>query len=131
MIREAWIRMRGRYKDVIELPLPPVRFAIYHMTAEQVDLYRPVPSPGHLISLGVYPFTVDDYVHEDEDITCAVLRLHLNSSDGLSGIRTEHLCQWLHEETRDEASGATNCHKVFEIVQAEFHDENMANKNNC
>ena len=47
-------------------------------------------------------------------------RLRLNLSVGLPGIQAEHLCQWLHEVTRDKATDTTNLQKVITIVKVSF-----------
>ena len=76
--------------------------------------------------MGVHHFLVDDTIPEDEEVTWAVRRLHLNCSGGLLGIREEHLCQWLHEATQDNTHDATNRKKDFSIVQGAFQNGNLA-----
>ena len=71
-------------------------------------------------------FVVDDSIPEDAEIAWAVHRLCLNRSGGPSGMRAEHLRQWLIYATRDNSSGATNWLKVVSIVQAAFQDGTLA-----
>ena len=73
-----------------------------------------------------FPFSLDDSVPEKEEISWAVCRLRLNRSGGLSGMRVEHLRQWLIIATQDNSPDATNCLKVVPIVQAEFQDGTLA-----
>ena len=76
--------------------------------------------------MGDLPFSVVDEIPEDEDIDWEVRRLHLNRSGGLSGMRAEHLCQWLIAATWDDSPDATDWLKVVAIVQAAFCDGTLA-----
>ena len=78
LIREAWIRMQGWYKDAVDHPPPPSRFAIANMMAERFKLYRHVPSLGQPIPLGVHPFLLEESFSEDGEISWVVRRLRLN-----------------------------------------------------
>ena len=53
-------------------------------------------------------------------------RLLLNRSGGPSGMRAEHLRQWLIAITRDDAPDATNWLKVVAIMQAAYCDGTLA-----
>ena len=68
LIREAWIRMQGWYKDAVDHPPPLARVALATMTAEREDLYRHVPSSGEPIPVEdpPFPFLVNDSIPEDE-----------------------------------------------------------------
>ena len=55
-----------------------------------------------------------------------VRRLFLNRSGGLSGMRSEHLRQWLIATTWDDTPDATNFQKVVAIVQETFRDGTLA-----
>ena len=108
LIREAWIRMRGCYREKLDRPPPPAIVAISNMTAEQVELYRHVPPPGHPIPVGVQPLSMDDSILEDKEISWVVRRLCLNHSGGPLGMRSEHLRQWMIAATREDTPDATN-----------------------
>lgn len=69
---------------------------------------------------------MDNATPEDEDIVWAVHRLILNRLGGPSGIRAEHLYQWLISVTRDNSPDPTNWQKVFAIVQAALPDGTLA-----
>ena len=88
------------------------------MAAERAELCQHVPLPGYPIPVGNLPFLVDDDISEDEEITWALCRLCLNRFGGPSGIRSEHLIQWLISDTRYDSYYATNWHKAVAIVQA-------------
>ena len=76
--------------------------------------------------MGDLTFLVDDGIPEDKEIAWAVRRICLNCLDGSSGMRAEHLRQWMITATRDNSPGANNWLKVVSIMQAEFHDGMLA-----
>ena len=53
-------------------------------------------------------------------------RICLNRSGSPSGMRAEHLCQWLIAATQDDTLDATNWQKVASIVQTSFCYGKMA-----
>ena len=126
LIREACISMWGWYKDAMDRSPPPARVDISAMTEERVEVYWHVKPPVQPIPVGLQPFLVDDFIPEDEEIAWAVRRLCLNSSSVPSVIRAEHLRQWLHEATRDNALDSTNWQKFVYIVQEEFCNGTLA-----
>ena len=82
--------------------------SITAMTAERVELYRPVPPLGQPIPVGVQPFPVEDSISDEEEIAWELCRLCLNLSGGLSEFRAEHLRQWMIDATWDRTPDATN-----------------------
>ena len=44
--KEAWRRLKGWYKAAVNRAPPPARATFERITAEQVNLYSYVPSPG-------------------------------------------------------------------------------------
>ena len=91
--KEAWHQMKGWYRDVVDHGPPPTRVNLDQITAERVDLYRQVPPRGENIS--VDPFQVEYLVPTDEEIDWVVMRLRNNRSGGTSGMRVEHLKEWI------------------------------------
>ena len=65
-------------------------------------------------------------IPEDEEIVWEVRRLCLNPLGRPSGMRAEHLRQWLIAETQDDSPDATNWLKVVAIVQAALQDGTLA-----
>ena len=96
------------------------------MTAKREELYRNVPPPGEPIPVGDLSFSADDGILENEYITWAVRRLQLNRSGAPSGMRSEHLRQWLIAAMQDNLPDTTNWMKVFVILEAEFRDGTLA-----
>ena len=46
LIQEAWYRIQGWYKAVVDHAPPPARATLKRITAERVALYIRVPPPG-------------------------------------------------------------------------------------
>ena len=68
MSREAWQRLKGRYKAAVDRVPPRTRATLEQITAEQVDLYSYMLSPGKNISISVQPVPVDDSVPTEDEI---------------------------------------------------------------
>ena len=83
--KEAWRRLKGWYKAVVHRAPPTARATLERITAERVDLYSYVPSPGENIPVTVAPVEVDDLVPTEEEIEDAVKKLRRNRSGGASG----------------------------------------------
>ena len=64
---------------------PPARATLERITAERVDLYSYVPSPGDNIPVTVRPVKVDDSVHTEDEIEEAVKNLRSNRYGGIDG----------------------------------------------
>ena len=58
--REAWHRMKGWYRAVVDHVPPPARVTLEWITMEKVDLYIYIPPPGENISVSVEPLPVED-----------------------------------------------------------------------
>ena len=115
--KEAWRRMKGWYKAAVNRAPPPARATLERITAERVELYSQVPSPGDNIPATVNPSDIDDSVPTEDEITEAVKKLRRNRSGGPSRIRAEHLKGWiaaakrggLAEEKVEEKTKAESC----------------------
>ena len=70
------------------------------ITAELVDLYSYVPSPGENIPVTMAPVEVDDSVPTEDEIEEAVKKFRRNRSGGTSGMRAEHLKGWITASNR-------------------------------
>ena len=127
LIQEAWICMRGWYKDTLDRPPPPTRVAISTMTAESVDLYQNVLPSGQPIPMGVQPFPMENSIPEDKESAWAVHRFCRKYLGSPLEMRAEHLRQWLIPATRGDTPDATNWLKVLPIAQAVLRDGTMAN----
>ena len=80
--KEAWRRLKGWYKYVVNRAPPPDRATLERITAERVKLYSYVPSPGENIPVTVKPVELDDLVPTEDKIEEAVKKLRRNRSGG-------------------------------------------------
>ena len=69
---------------------------------DQVDLYHHVLPPGENIPISVDPSPVEHSVPMEDKIEQAVKRLRNHRCRGPSGIRVEHLKEWLVEVRKEE-----------------------------
>ena len=100
--KEAWRRLKGWYKAAVNRAPPPSRATLERITAERVDLYSYVPSLRENIPVTVRPVKLDDSVPMEENIEEAVKKLRRNRSGGASGMRAEHLKEWLAASKREK-----------------------------
>ena len=139
--KEAWRRMKGWYKAAVNRAPPPARATLERITAERVELYHQVPSPGDNIPVTVNPSKIDDSVPTENEIAEAVKKLRRNRSGWPSRIRAEHLKWWLvaskrgelakekgEEKTEAEEEGGELWGKVVEITQTESREVNWWRK---
>ena len=98
--KEAWRRLKGWYKAAVNRVPPPARAMLERITAEQVDLYNYVPSPGENIPVTIKSGEVNDLVPTEDEIEEAVKKMRRNRSGGPSGMRSEHLKGWLAASKR-------------------------------
>ena len=95
--KEEWRRLKGWYNPAVNRAPLPARATLDRITAERVDLYSYVASPGENIPVTVAPLEVDDLVPTEDKIEDAVKNLRRNRSGGASGMRAKHLKGWLAE----------------------------------
>ena len=139
---EAWQQLKGWYKAAVDRVPPPARARPERITAEQVNLYSYVPSPGTNIPVTVRPVPVDDSVPTEDEVEEAVNNLRRNRSRGASGMRSEHLKGWIAESKREnreaaekgegktvgEEGGPTEPHweNLVELIQTAFREGELA-----
>ena len=58
--KEAWRQLKGWYKAAVKRAPPPAQATLEQITAERVDLYSYVSSPGENILAAVKPVGVND-----------------------------------------------------------------------
>ena len=77
--------------------------------------------------MGMTPLPIEESFPKCKEIAWVVRSLCLNRWGGPSGMRAEHLYQWLQEATREEDPETTHWQKVVVIVQAAFRNGTLAN----
>ena len=138
MPRKAWQRLKGWYKAAVYRAPPTDQATLERITAERVDLYSYVPSPGTNTPISIKPVPVEDLVPTEDEIKEAVKHLQRNRSGGPSGMRAEHLKGWLaaskwrKQEATEEGEGTTNgeeggptepnWERLVDLVQTAFRE---------
>ena len=113
----------------------PARATLERITAERVELYSQVPSPGYNIPVTVKLADIDDSVPTEDVSAEVVTKLWRNWSGGPSRIRAEHLKGWLaaakrgglaeekgEDKTEAEEEGGELWGKVVEMTQTTFQE---------
>ena len=72
MPQESWQRIKGWYKAAVDRAPPPARVTLGRITAERVDLYSYVPSPGTNFPIYVNPVPVDSSVPTEDEMEGSV-----------------------------------------------------------
>ena len=104
------------------------------MNSERVVLYRtppPLPPGTQIIPAYVTPFTVDNYIHEEDEFARAVCRIRTNKAGGPSGMRTEHLRSWMGEATREYSPDPILWEKVIGLIRAAFREVRLTEECTC
>ena len=70
--------MKGWHKAAVNRAPPPARATLERITAERVELYSHVPTPGDNIPVTVNPSDVDDSLPAEDKIEEAVKKLRRN-----------------------------------------------------
>jgi len=116
-VKEAWKRLQAWYKQASDRPPPPSRQDLRAVTAERADLYRKENPPGDPIPVLVDPFPVSDAVPSEGEVEAAVRRLSSGKSPGPSGLRMDHLKQWLRAARRKDNPDSSTWDNLVELVQ--------------
>ncbi len=98
--------------------------------AERVELYTAVPPVGWLLPINVTPISVPDEPLMDPEIREVVTKLQQGCAAGATGMKAEHLKEWLcgirHEKAVESAEGAGDCWRLFvSLVQAIWESGTM------
>ena len=112
--KEARRRLKVWYKAAVNQAPPPAQATLERITAERVDLYSYVSSPGVNIPVTIAPAEFDDSVPMEDEIEDAVKNLRRNRSGGLSGMQSEHLKGWLAAYNRGKMAAKKGEEKTEE-----------------
>ena len=96
-VQEAWRHLKGWYRLAEDRPPTPCYDAMTIQTKERAELYAKVPPPGDPIPIHVQPFAIRDDVPEEPEIRAVVKGLRNGRASGASGMRAEHIKQWLRD----------------------------------
>jgi hypothetical protein len=114
---EAWHHLKGWYHMAEDRAPKACPEALASQTAERVELYTAVRPPGWLLPINVTPIPVPDDTPMDHEIRKVVAKLRNGCTAGATGMRAEHLKEWLrgirHEEAEDGEEDAGDCWRLF------------------
>ena len=96
-LKEAWRGLKGWYSAVEERAPKPCYLSMQKQTNERVALYGKVDPPGEPIPINIDPFTINDAIPTEPEIRSVVKGLRNGRAGGVSGIKAEHMKQWLHD----------------------------------
>ena len=126
LVREAWIRMWGWYRDAANRPPSTPRVSLETLMAERAELYSRIMPQRQPLPIEVALFPVDDNILGEEVIYEAVLQLQLNCARGLYGMLDKQFRMWLRAAMREENPDPGNWEKVAAITQADFRRGELA-----
>ena len=90
------------------------------VTTERVDLYAYRPPPGAPIPIHITPFDVADDVPSEEEIASIVRKFKQGKAPGPSGIRTDHLKDWLKAASWLDEPDPSHWNALVALVQHVF-----------
>ena len=70
-----------------------------------MELYGKVEPSGEPIPIDIEPFDINDAILTASEIRTAVKGLPNSRADGVSGIKLEHMNQWLCDAVHDKDQG--------------------------
>jgi hypothetical protein len=94
-VQEAFRHLKGWYRATSEMQAKPCFHTMECQTSERVDLYARRGSPGYSLPINVERIEINDDVPSDGKIWLAAGKLSNGQAAGASGIRAEHVKEWL------------------------------------
>jgi hypothetical protein len=119
-LKWAWSALNAWYKHADGRGSKPSRDDLDKLEAEYNSLYRRGNPPGDPVPVLVAPFYVDDGVPLEGEIADTVRRMRNGKAPGPSGIRVEHLKEWLVLSEREQDPDGSKWGKVYELIQHVF-----------
>jgi hypothetical protein len=119
-LKGAWRSLQAWYKHASGKGSKPSRADLEATLAEFQAIYTHKTPPGDPIPICVAPFEIDDNVPDEREIADTVRLLRWGKSPGPSGIRAEHLREWLNAVERENDPDPGRWNKMVELVQRAF-----------
>ncbi len=114
---EAWQQLKGWCRSAEDQAPKACPETLASQTAERVALYMAVPLVGWLLLINITPIPVPDKPPTDPEIQEVVAKLQNGRAVGATGMKAEHLKEWLQgirrEETEKSAEGAGDHWRLF------------------
>jgi hypothetical protein len=116
----AWRSLQAWYKHASGKGSKPSCADLEATAAEIQALYTQKTPPGDPIPICVAAFDIDDNVPDEREIADIVKLLRWGKPPGPSGIRAEHLREWLNAAERENDPDPSRWNKMVELVQHAF-----------
>jgi hypothetical protein len=124
-VQEAFCHLKGWYRAATEMQAKPCYHTMEYQTMEWVDLYARRDSPGDPLPINVTPVMINEDVPMDGELRQVAGKLTNGQAAGASGMRAEHVKEWLNGMQREEdpeghgVDGAGDNWRLFvRLVQA-------------
>jgi len=119
-VQAAYGKLRGWYRDKPgHVPKPTIQDE-EKTRLEYQDLYAMKEPPGEPLPIHITPSTIDDSSPSEKEICMALKKMKRNKSPGASGIRAEHLLDWMNGANNGEPTKIEAWNKVLELVELVF-----------
>ena len=119
-LQEAWNIFKCWYRHAGDRAPRPSRQDLEKVTADRVALYTKTEPTGPPIEVVVGPADVSDDVPLEAEIGEAVSRLKRGKAPGPSGMRTDHVKDWLMAAEREETPDRTTWDCLVDLVRHVF-----------
>jgi hypothetical protein len=119
-LKGEWRLLQAWYKHASEKGSKPSHSDLESTSAEFQALYTQRAPPGDTIPICVAPFEIHDNVPDEREIADTVRLLRWGKSPGPSGIRAEHLREWLNAAERDNNPDPRRWNKMVELAPHAF-----------
>jgi hypothetical protein len=113
-------RSKAWYKHADGKGSKPSCDCLDKLEAEYTSLYRRGNPLGDPVPVLVAPFDVDDGVPMEGEIADTVQRMRNGKAPGPSGLRVEHLKEWLVLSERKQDLDGSKWEKLYELIQHVF-----------
>jgi hypothetical protein len=123
-LQKAWNRARAWYKQATGHVHTPSRAELGAVTDEYQDLYT-APDISHLpvVPVVLPPFDISDDPPTEDEIVDAINRLNRGKAPGPSGIRADHLKDWVAQAFPTDENvepDRVNLDRVLELTHEVF-----------
>jgi hypothetical protein len=99
---EAWRHLKGWYHSAEDRALKPCPKTMAKQTQERIDLYAACTPTGLPLPIRVNPAPVNDVAPTDGELRMVVGQLRNGRAAGATGMKAEHLKEWLANVTQEE-----------------------------
>jgi hypothetical protein len=108
-VQEAFCHLKGWYWAALEMQAKPCFHTMECQTSERIHLYARRASPGNPLPINYGPIKINGDAPLDKEIRLTTSKLSNGRAAGASGMRAEHVKDWLRgvqQEEDPEGQGA-------------------------